>query len=45
MFLFQRQSESIDDGSKDFKKLRDAVKALCLVNELEKDVVDRSANK
>jgi len=44
VLFFQRQSEAIDDGPKNLKKLSNAVETLRLVNELEEHVVDRSAD-
>lgn len=45
MFLFQGQSKTVDDASQNFKQLGDTVVSLGLVNELEKDVVDRPSNE
>jgi hypothetical protein len=44
VLLFQWQGETVDDGSKNLKKLGDTVKALRLVDELKEDVVDGAAN-
>lgn len=44
MFLFQWQRKTVDDGTENFKKFSDAVKAFGLVDELEEDVVDRATN-
>lgn len=45
VLLLQGQSKAVDDGTENFQQLRDAVKALRLVGELEKHIVDRAANK
>ena len=45
MLLLKRKGESIDDGAKNLEQLGDPVVPLCLVDELEEDVVDRSPNK
>lgn len=44
VLLLERQSETVDDGSKNFEELCYAVEALSLVAELEEDVVDGAAN-
>jgi len=44
VLLLQWQSETVDDGPENLEKLGDAVEALCLVDELEEDVVDGSAD-
>lgn len=44
MFLFEWQSETIDDGPKDLEQLSNAIESLSFVNELEKDVVDGTSN-
>lgn len=44
MLLLQRQGETVDDGAKNFEEFCDAVEALGLVRELEKDVVYRAAD-
>lgn len=44
VFLLQRQSESVDNGTQDFEQLSDSVVAFCFVHELEEDVVDGSAD-
>ena len=44
VFLFERQSEAVDDGSQDFQQFRDSVEPFSLVNELKEDIIDRSAN-
>jgi hypothetical protein len=44
VFLFKWKGKAVDNGSKDFQKLRNSVEPLGLIAELEKDVVDRSAN-
>lgn len=45
VLLLQGEGETIDDGAQDFEKFCDAIMAFCLVNELEEDVIDGSANK
>jgi len=44
VLLLQWQSETVDDGPENLEKLGDTVEALCLVDELEEDVVDGSAD-
>ena len=45
MFFLERQGEPVNDGAQNFKELRNAVEALCLVGELKEDVVDGAANE
>ena len=40
MLVFQRQRESVDNASKDFQKLSNAVVSLCFINKAVKDVAD-----
>ena len=45
VFLFQGESETVDDRSEYLQQLRNTVVALGLVDELEEDVRDRSADE
>lgn len=44
MFFFQWQCKAIDNRAKNLQQLRNSIKALCLVNELEEDIIDGAAN-
>jgi hypothetical protein len=44
MFLLQRQSKPIDDGSKYLQQLGDAIETFRFVRKLKKNVVDRTSN-
>jgi hypothetical protein len=44
VFLLQWQCETIDNRPKDFEQFRNAIESLCLVDELEENVVDGAAN-
>jgi hypothetical protein len=44
VLLLQWQSETIDDRSENFEQFRDAIESLCLVDELEENVVDGAAD-
>lgn len=45
VLLFERKSETVDDGSKNLQQLSDTVVALRLIDELEEDIVDRSSDE
>lgn len=45
VFLFERESKSVDDRTEDFKELGNAVEPLRLVHKLKEDVVDRSSDE
>lgn len=45
VLLLERQSEAVDNRSKNFQELGDAVVTFGLVDKLEKDIVDGSADK
>lgn len=45
VFLLQRQGETVDNGAEYFEQLGNSVKALRLVDELEKDVVDGASDE
>lgn len=44
VFLFQRQSETVDDGTENLEKLGNSVEPFSFVDKLEEDVVDRTTN-
>jgi hypothetical protein len=44
VLLLERQGEAVDNGAQNLQQLSDTVVALCLIHELEEDIVDRSAN-
>jgi len=45
VLLLQGESKTVDDGAQNFKEFCDAIMAFCLVNELEENVIDGSANE
>jgi len=44
VFLFQRECKSVDDRTQDLEQFGNAVEPFCLVDKLEEDIVDRSAD-
>ena len=44
VLFLKRQCKPIDNGSQDFQQLRDSIKPLSLIGELEENIVDRSAD-
>ena len=44
VFLLQRQSEAVDDGSENLQELGDPVESLRLIDELEEDIVDGASD-
>lgn len=45
VFFLERERKTVDDGSKNLQKLGDTIESLRFVCELEKDIVDRSADE
>ena len=45
VLLFQGQSKTINDWAQDFKQLSNSIESLCLVNKLEKHIVDWASNE
>jgi len=45
VLFLERECKTVDDGSQDFEQLGDTIVALSLINELEENVVDGSANE
>ena len=45
VFFFEREGESVDDGSEDFEELGDSVVTFGFVDELEEDVVDGTTDE
>lgn len=44
MLLLERESETVDDGAENLKKLCNAIEAFGFVGKLEKHIIDRSTN-
>ena len=44
VLFLKRQCKPIDDGSQDFQQLRNSIKPLSLIGELEENVVNRPAD-
>lgn len=44
VLLLEWQGEAVDNGAQNLKQLGNSVKALSFINELEKDIVDGTAN-
>jgi hypothetical protein len=45
VFLLERQRKTIDDTPQNLEEFGNPVKVFCLVDELEKDIVDGAADK
>lgn len=44
VFLLEGQRETVDDTAQNLEQLSDTVESLCLVDELEEDIVNRSSD-
>jgi hypothetical protein len=44
VFFLEGQRETVDDTAQNLEQLSDTVESLCLVDELEEDIVNRSSD-